>query len=95
MGYCPTHMRITTDEIKAKKLQYKDAQILAHPECHMEVIKIADFVGSTSGIMNKVKESSNKSFIIVTEKGVVDRLKRDYPDKEFILASEKAICENM
>lgn len=94
-GYCPTHMRIRPKDITELKAKYPDAEVLVHPECHMEVIKLADYVGSTSGIMKRVPESNAKTFIIVTEKGVVDRLQQDYPDKEFILASEKAICENM
>ncbi len=94
-GFCPTHMRILPAEIDRLKARYKNAQVLVHPECHMEVIKKADFVGSTSGIMNKVKQSHAQSFIIATERGVLERLQRDYPEKEFILASEKAICENM
>jgi quinolinate synthase len=94
-GYCPTHMRILPEDIDNMKTEYPEAMVLVHPECHMEVIKKADFVGSTSGIMKTAKESSAKRFIIATEKGVVDRLKRDYPEKEFILATEKAICENM
>jgi len=94
-GYCPTHMRILPDDIKNLKNIYKGAEVLVHPECHMEVIKMADYIGSTSGIMNRVKESSSNSFIIATERGVVERLQRDYPDRVFILASEKAICENM
>jgi len=94
-GYCPTHMRILPEDIDNMKTENPDAMVLVHPECHMEVIKKADFVGSTSGIMKTAKESSAKRFIIATEKGVVDRLQRDYPEKEFILATEKAICENM
>jgi len=94
-GYCPTHMRIRPEEILALKNTYKDAEVLAHPECSMEVITLADFTGSTSGIMKRVKESRSKTFIIATEKGVAERLQRDFPDKEFILASKKAICENM
>lgn len=94
-GYCPTHMRIRPKDITELKSKHPNAEVLVHPECHMEVIKLADYVGSTSGIMKRTKESSAKTFIIVTEKGVVDRLKRDYPEKEFILASEKAVCENM
>jgi len=94
-GYCPTHMRIRPEDIFEKKEKYPEAQVLVHPECHVSVIKLADFVGSTSGIMKKVKESDVKVFIIATEKGVVDRLQRDYPEKTFILATEKAVCENM
>lgn len=94
-GYCPTHMRIRPEDIFDKKQTYPKAEVLVHPECHTSVIKLADFVGSTSGIMERVKESSSKAFIIATEKGVVDRLQRDYPERIFILASEKAVCENM
>lgn len=95
MGYCPTHMRLKPQDILSMKETYPDAEVLVHPECHMEVIKLADYVGSTSGIIKRAKESYNKTFIIATEKGVVERLQRDIPDKKFILVSEKAICENM
>jgi quinolinate synthase len=94
-GYCPTHMRIRPEDITTLKNQYPDAEILVHPECHQSVISLATTVGSTSGIMNRVKTSSSKTFIVATEKGVVDRLRRDYPDKTFIMATEKAVCENM
>ena len=94
-GYCSTHMKIRPEEITELKSRYPDAEILVHPECHMKIIKLANFVGSTTGIMKRVKESSSKNFIIATEIGVVERLQRDYPDKKFILASEKAVCENM
>ncbi|EKE04490.1 MAG: hypothetical protein ACD_20C00057G0003 [uncultured bacterium] len=94
-GYCPTHMRIKPEDITDMKVKYPDAEVLVHPECHMEVIKMADFVGSTSGIIRRARESSANKFIIATEKGVVDRLIRDYPDKEFFLVSDKAVCENM
>ncbi len=94
-GFCPTHLRIIPDEIVKMKIMYKDAKILVHPECHQEVVKLADFTGSTTQIMQYCANSNAKSFIIATEKGVVDRLKRDFPDKEFILASDKLVCHNM
>ena len=94
-GFCPTHMRILPEDIDTMKAKYPEAPVLVHPECRMEVIEKADYVGSTSGIMNFAKESDAKQFIIVTEVGVVERLQRDYPEKEFILISDKAICKNM
>lgn len=94
-GYCPTHLRIQPEDIIEKKQVYPDAMVLAHPECHKEVTNLADFIGSTTAIINEAKKSDKKEFIIVTEKGVVDRLNRDCPDKEFILVSKKAICPNM
>ncbi len=94
-GHCPTHLRIRPEDIIEKKKIFPDAKVLVHPECHGEVVKLADFVGSTTAIMKYASESKDKSFIIVTEKGVVDRLKRDYPEKDFILISDKAVCPNM
>lgn len=94
-GFCPTHLRIIPDDIVKMKIMYKDAKILVHPECHQEVVKLADFVGSTTQIMQYCANSNAKSFIIATEKGVTDRLKRDFPEKEFILASSKLVCHNM
>lgn len=94
-GFCPTHLRVKPQEIIDIKNKYPQALVLAHPECHQEVTKLADYIGSTTGIMNFAKQNDNKTFIIVTEKGVVDRLKRDCPNKEFILVSEKLICQNM
>lgn len=94
-GYCPTHLRIRPEDILEQKKVYPDAEVLVHPECHKEVVKLADFVGSTTGIMKRAKESSAKTFIIVTELGVVERLERDFPDKKFVLVSPKAVCANM
>jgi len=94
-GFCPTHLRIKPEDIIEARKKYPDAKVLAHPECHKEVVKLADYVGSTTGIMKYAIESDAKQFIISTEKGVVDRLKRDYPQKEFILIKDNIICPNM
>ena len=94
-GFCPTHMQIRDKDVIAAREKYPNALVLAHPECHQSVTAIADYVGSTTGIMKFAKESDNKQFIIATEKGVVDRLKRDYPEKEFILIKDSVICPNM
>lgn len=94
-GYCPTHLRIKPEDILEMRKKYPDAEVLTHPECHKEVTALSDYVGSTTGIMKYAKESNKKTFIIATEKGVVDRLKRDLPDKEFILIKDNIICPNM
>lgn len=94
-GYCPTHLRITPEDITSQRKKYPNALVLAHPECHQNVVSMADYVGSTTGIMNFAAQSDNKSFIIATELGVVERLQRDFKDKEFVLVSPKAICPNM
>lgn len=94
-GYCPTHLRIKPEDIINQKKKYPDALVLVHPECHQSVTALADYVGSTTGIMKFAEQSDKKEFIIATEIGVVERLQRDLQDKEFVLVSEKAICPNM
>ena len=94
-GCCPIHEQISPEEIANIRSKYPEALVLVHPECEMSVALMADYVGSTAGIMNFVKNSDNKSFIIVTEKGVVDRLERDYPEKEFIPIRDNLVCPSM
>ena len=94
-GYCPTHLRIKPEDIINQKKKYPQAIVLVHPECHQEVTRLADYVGSTTGIMDFAQNSEKKQFIIATELGVVERLQRDLKDKEFILVSPKAVCPNM
>ncbi len=94
-GYCPTHLRIRKEDILEAREKYPNSKILAHPECSLEVTKNSDFVGSTAAIIKYAKESDCKNFVIATEKGVVDRLKRDCPDKNFVLIKDSIICPNM
>ena len=98
-GFCPTHLRIRPEDIEKVRIEYPNAKILTHPECHWEVCKISDFVGSTKEIMEYAKISKEKQFIIATEKGVADRLSRDSNQynwgKEFILLKEDLVCQNM
>ena len=94
-GYCPTHARITPELLCDIKSKNPEALVLIHPECSKEAVKQADFVGSTTQIIEYAAKSDKKEFIIATEKGVVQRLERDYPNKKFILPSEKIICPNM
>ncbi len=94
-GYCPTHARITPELLKEVKTKNPNALVLIHPECSKEALRLADFVGSTTQIIDYAAKSDKKEFIIATEKGVVQRLERDFPDKKFILPSEKIICPNM
>lgn len=94
-GFCPTHLQIRPKDIEEARKAHPNALVLAHPECHMSVSDMADYVGSTTGIMKIAKESDNKSFIIATEQGVVDRLKRDLSDKEIIPVKDNVVCPNM
>ena len=94
-GFCPTHVQIRPKDVTEARAKYPEALVLAHPECHQSVVEMADYVGSTTGIMKFAAQSDKKQFIIATEKGVVDRLKRDYPEKEFYLIKDSVICPNM
>ena len=94
-GFCPTHLQIRPKDIEEARKAHPNALVLAHPECHMSVSDMADYVGSTTGIMKFAKESDNKSFIIATEQGVVERLKRDLSDKEIIPVKDNVVCPNM
>ena len=94
-GFCPTHLRITPKDMEDARTKFPNAKILAHPECHFKVSALADFVGSTKAIMDYVANSSDKEFVIATEKGVVDRLTRDYKDKKFYLIKDTIVCQNM
>lgn len=94
-GFCPTHLRITPKDMEDARTKYPNAKILAHPECHFKVSALADYVGSTKAIMDYIANSSDKEFVIATEKGVVDRLTRDYKDKKFHLIKDTIVCQNM
>ena len=94
-GNCPVHHEVSAENILTMRKLYPNAKILIHPECQPQISAMGDFVGSTSGIFDYVKASDDNEFVIVTEKGVVDRLNRDYPDKTFHLISERMLCESM
>ncbi|HXX86849.1 MAG TPA: quinolinate synthase NadA [Candidatus Acidoferrum sp.] len=94
-GFCPTHLLFQPEDVQIMRMQYPDALVLAHPECNGEVRKCADFVGSTSQMCRYARESSARRFIIGTEEGLLHRLRRDNPGKEFLLAYEGAVCPNM
>jgi quinolinate synthase len=94
-GYCITHHRVKPEEILQSKALHPDALVLVHPECRTEILKIADFVGSTSQIIEYAKASSHSKFIIGTEMGILHCLKKQNPDKLFYLATPGLVCPNM
>lgn len=94
-GGCPTHAKIErSDVLEAKKL-HPSALLLVHPECRPEVTEFADFVGSTSGIMDYALNSDKNEFIIGTENSIVQHLQFKKPDKKFYPLSKNLICPNM
>ena len=94
-GFCHVHHTITTEQIKAAKQARPDALVLVHPECKPEVTAMADYVGSTSGIIKFATESDAKEFIVSTEMGVMYELKKRNPDKKFYTAGNMQVCPNM
>ena len=94
-GFCPVHHYVTPVEVKAVKARHPDAKFAAHPECTEEVLALADFVGSTTGIIRYASETSANEIIIGTERGVMYQLRLQNPNKTFILASERLFCETM
>ncbi|OQX51997.1 MAG: hypothetical protein B5M53_09740 [Candidatus Cloacimonas sp. 4484_209] len=94
-GFCYVHEFIELDEIKKLKKLHPKAVIVVHPETKPEVVKIADYVLSTNGMVKLAKDSKIKEFIIGTEKGLVNRLKRENPKKNFYLPKRKPLCSNM
>lgn len=95
-GCCPIHNKVSADDVKLMKSKHPGVKVLTHPECKNEVTLLSDYVGSTTGIMKYVADNKDMNeFIIVTEKGVIDRLRRDYPEKKFYLIREDMICNSM
>lgn len=94
-GGCPIHASVNEREALAAKEKHPGALLLVHPECVPEVVKHADFVGSTSGIMEYAKNSNKKEFIIGTEISIAEHLQYECPDKKFCYLSKKLICPNM
>lgn len=93
-GFCPTHNAVTPDQVLRQKELHLKALVIAHPECRSEVLDIADAVRSTEGTIKFVKESPAKDFIIVTEKELLHRLKKEAPGKRFH-AIPGMVCPSM
>jgi quinolinate synthase len=94
-GYCNVHERVTVEDISKARLDHPDALILAHPECRIEVLDLADHVTSTSGMLRYATASDAKEFVIGTEIGLMHRLRKDNPDKHFYPLRKDMICPNM
>lgn len=83
-GACHVHDRFSANRLSELKKTYPEALLLAHPECRKEVLDLADYIGSTSGIIEYAGKSSSNSLIIITESGILHKIKQLYPDKTFI-----------
>ncbi len=94
-GYCYVHQKITEEEVLQTKNQHPGAVVMVHPECNPKVIDLADEVQSTGGMLKVVKESSHKYFIIGTEEGMVNRLRREFTEKLFYPVIKPRYCYGM
>lgn len=94
-GFCPTHIRVLEEEVMRTKKEHPEAKFVAHPECNPGVLKLADHVCSTAGMFKYAKSSPAKEFIIGTEVGMLYKLKKDNPDKEFYMPTDNLICPSM
>ncbi len=94
-GYCPTHVRITAEDIKKAKAEHPAAVVLAHPECSEDVKPLADKLLSTGGMLKYAKAHNDREYIIVTEVGIIYSLAKKNPEKKFFSVNERAICPNM
>ena len=94
-GGCPTHAKIERADVLNAKSEHPEALFLVHPECRPEVVELADYVGSTAGIMDFAEKSDKKQFIIGTENSIVQHLQFKCPDKQFYPLSKDLVCHNM
>lgn len=94
-GGCPVHAAITADEAREAKAAHPNAKLLVHPECRPEVTRMADYAGSTSGIMEYAAKSDEKEFIIGTEVSIREHLQYKFPEKKFYDMSKRLLCQNM
>ncbi len=94
-GFCPSHQKILPEHIEELKKKHPDAVVIVHPEANFEVVEMADAVLGTGGMIRYAGENDAETFIVGTEVGMIYRLKSLYPEKEFIAASEQAVCRNM
>lgn len=94
-GGCPTHARIEPEDVLKAKEAHPNALFLVHPECKPSVVELADYVGSTTGIMNFAKESDQDEFIIGTENNIAVHLSNECPEKKFYTVTDTFVCPNM
>ena len=94
-GFCHVHKSITKENVLKAKKAKPNALVLVHPECTMDVLELADYIGSTSGIIDYATNSDAKEFIICTEMGVLHQLTLKNPDKKFYSVGIRQFCPNM
>lgn len=94
-GHCPFHNTLTVQDVESARQMHPNALFIAHPECPPEILKLADAIKSTSGMITFAGESSHTEFILGTENGLLYPISNTWPDKKFYPASDKMICPDM
>ena len=94
-GFCRCHNKVSKEDILKAKKVHANAKLLVHPECTKEIRDMADYIGSTSGIINYATNDSGKEYIIATEEGILHQLKKKNPDKKFIIPGDRICCQDM
>lgn len=94
-GFCPTHARIQAADIAAARATHPDAEVLAHPECNAAVRAVADRLLSTGQMCRHAQRTATREFIVATEVGILHRLRKENPGKQFFPITERALCPNM
>lgn len=95
-GFCNVHMaHLDVEDVNRAKAEHPDALLIIHPECPPEVQDMADHITSTSGMLRYCRESNHREFIIGTEEGILHRLRKDSPDKQFYVLNREMVCPNM
>lgn len=91
-GVCMVHTIFSHQKVRALRAQYPDAELIAHPECEPAILEQADFIGSTTGLLNYVIRSEKRRFIVATESGILHQMRKAAPDKELIQAPAEYSC---
>ncbi|MCS7296787.1 MAG: quinolinate synthase NadA [Bacteroidia bacterium] len=91
-GVCMVHTIFSYQKIKALREQYADAELIAHPECEPAILEQADFIGSTTALLNYVVKSPVKRFIVATEAGILHQMRKAAPEKELVQAPAEYSC---
>lgn len=94
-GFCHVHERVTPGDVKRARAEHPGALVMAHPECRIEVLDMADHVTSTSGMLRYATSSTAREFVVGTEIGLMHRLRKENPEKVFYPLRKDMICPNM
>jgi len=91
-GACEVHDILTLERVIKLKTEHPEAKLIAHPECKATILEIADYIGSTTALLNYSKNDNCKTFIVATETGIIHQMKKESPNKEFIVVSNDETC---